>query len=358
MTKLFDDLMVIDRDDHDSYNLAVGEPYFLRDALHDVISAVDAEYDLCYPKLYGEEQLLAEIRKYHHWDGPVVVGNGARQVMTAVAYALKDSFPWDTQGTLYTKAPFWPGYRAIAQTLNMKLEGRITDGNFSGEKFFDKLDRPVIVINTSPNNPDGATDFTECDIWDAAYAHPVYGFGGFDVHRAVPPTWHHAAAYSASKLLGVSGLRVGWALVKHEAVAKKAAMYIEQTTSGVCTLAQIHVANILRFTRKEVARTQACYQNAYDVLRHNNITFDSTIRTYIDTRAANGLGMFQWFLPKSPEGFAAALKLAKVKLVEGAACGSGYKDWYRMSMGHRTLYTEQALERLSALLKVHHESTP
>jgi bifunctional pyridoxal-dependent enzyme with beta-cystathionase and maltose regulon repressor activities len=62
--------------------------------------------------------------------------------------------------------------------------------------------------------------------------------------------------------------------------------------------------------------------------------------------------MFAWFqiAPEHQDKFTTAITELKIKLVTGDACGVKEKGWYRMSMGHRINFTQEALEKLSSMM--------
>lgn len=335
------------------FNLAVGEPFFLRDALFGggdsfhlaPASAVDA-----YPQLGGEKYLMAEL-KHRHPKQHVVIACGATQAIQAATAALRSSFverygdplPGEVLA-LRHEAPYWPRYPTMAERSNMKFgTGIVSHKN--------PVSPWVVNVCTSPNNPDGdisADTKQTYDIWDAAYAHPVYGFTpDSDEPR------HRVSVWSAAKLLGVSGLRVGWLVTGDAAIAREAADFVEQTTSGVSTVSQWSVANTLRSMREHPRDTRQRYARARQTLMKNGEVFLSNLMGHC--AAIHGVpnsmrGMFAWFKVREPVRFERALQKAKVALVTGEACGMTEAGWYRMSCGHRNDFTERALTALQQAL--------
>lgn len=305
------------------HNLAIGEPEFLR---YHFEPYYPRHYpsDLEYPDTKPSAELECELRKLHP-EGHIVVTVGAKQALHAAIWSINNK-----NGGMVTDievpAPFWPTYPSLAEHAHLGFN-RYVDG-------FE------IKILTSPNNPDGK-EFAqrECYIWDAAYAHSVYGWSG-----AAPK--HKISVWSAGKMLGSTGVRVGWLVTQDEQIAKLASRYVEQTTSGVALSSQHHVAATLRNT--ENIRPEL-YEKARKDLILNYERFDLYIGKYIDNLATDRKGMFAWFKAKDPEKFAKALETSGVAMVTGKACGLDEAGVYRASMG-RVLH-QDAVVVLSDTLK-------
>jgi aspartate/methionine/tyrosine aminotransferase len=329
------DLLMLRGDVAGGYNLAVGEPVFLQQAMGDLSKYHLTPPDMRYPPFAGTPSLLAVLHRFH--DGRYthfIVTVGAKQALVAAMYALSQEMQTNR---VYTRAPYWPSYPTLVKSLG--LEHRTTKS------------RPVakdIVVNTAPNNPDGSCYTGSCDIWDAAYAHPVYGF--MEEHEILLPT-PRIAVYSAAKLLGLSGLRIGWLATNDANLARLAGEYVEKATSGVSTLDQYALEGILA-----AANTGALwpkYQKARATLIKNAGTYWEALGPHLASdRGAwsNTMGMFAWFTPKEPLLFGEALALSKVKLIPGPACG-GLPDYYRMSLGHDPVHTQEALSALKYQLE-------
>ncbi len=321
-------------------NLAVGEPYFLRRHLDIVMPpAPKVPTWPSYPAWGGHPELV-KILKQHYKTEHVVVCNGARQALMAAMYALKTKY----YSTTVTHAiPHWPSYKSLSELSWLGFQHNINP-----------LNPRTIRIITSPNNPDGRISHSleECDILDAVYEHPVYGWDGRSPQRLI-------TIHSASKMFGLSGERVGWARTHDETLANLMADYIEKTCSGVNERAQLRVALMMeKIGHKDTAEA---YKNARKDLGANGDMFWDLISPYcvndsedhpmIKGVPLNGSGMFAFFKVNRPDQFKEALNHAKVNLVSGEACGMEESGWFRMSMGHYRDVTEQALIRLEQELE-------
>jgi aspartate/methionine/tyrosine aminotransferase len=253
----------------------------------------------------------------------VVVTNGAKQALSAALYALHDA----TKHAVYHSAPYWPSFPTLA---NLEHLGFVCDWpRFAGL---------YISILTRPNNPNGydTNGYASCDIWDAAYASDLYGFKKED-----EPVYK-IKIESASKMFGLSGSRIGWALCYDAYTATKMAEYVELHTSGVCVPAQRKVAACLA----NLDKLQTGFDKARRELLINADIFWQNLGGFVDQVEGvpdNGTGMFAWFkiYPDVSIQFVQALETAKVRLIEGAACG--IPGYWRMSMAQDPDLTYQAL---------------
>lgn len=302
--------------DGEGWNLAIGEPHLLREVMTPYYPRTYPA-DLAYPDLVPEPGLMAELRKRHP-EGHIVVTNGAKQALHAAVSALRHLQP--TCKWLVHEWPFWPSYPTIAQQNNLTFSTATGEGMAYG------LDlTQAIGVITAPNNPDGAHAHWAdgCDIWDAAYAdQDLYGWNG------IAPK-HKISVWSAGKLLGSPGVRVGWLVTQDEDLAKFATRYVEQTTSGVATTSQYHVAATMRNVEGVKHRVKRDFRVQ---LFANRALFLGYLEDHIVDRSADfDNGMFAWFEPKDPAAFKAAIDKLKILMVDGAACG--VPGHYRASLG-------------------------
>lgn len=107
---------------------------------------------------------------------------------------------------------------------------------------------PCIELVCSPNNPDGLSKQAVLSsengrtIHDLAYYWPQY-----TPISAVAN--HDIMLFTVSKTTGHAGIRIGWALVKDEEVARKMTKFIEVNTIGVSKDSQLRAARVLSVVR-------------------------------------------------------------------------------------------------------------
>jgi aspartate/methionine/tyrosine aminotransferase len=319
------------------YNLAVGEPFFLQ-KIYGALYPKIADGAMQYPPMNGDADLINLIKPMVSHQN-VVVTNGAKQAILAAMYALQKVDPNLTQ--IFHQVPYWPTYPTLAELSNLSfatLNNSVT-----------MLNRGVFArILTSPNNPDGNIEppsSVRWDIWDAAYASPIYGWD-----RIVPH--HKMSVWSAAKLFGVSSYRIGWLATADKELARHAAEYVEKTTSGVSVPSQrflYHflgnlnvrgrdgVADLETQARMELVQTSGQFLRLEPLFRE--------IRGF----PRNGQGMFAWVQPFDPVSFREVLVKAKVKAVSGHFCGAD-SSWFRFSLGLTADSMEKAVNQIIANL--------
>lgn len=313
--------------DEKSLNLAVGEPFFLQDALREW-QTVQFDQPLTYPLTNGQPRLLEQIQRLHP-GMHVIVTHGAKYAIQAALYALKQKFGYSSA---FHKAPYWPSYPTMARLSGLTFNAEVDVGHSA-------------IISTSPNNPDGSESDEECDLWDAAYHGEI-------LYKCSKIPKCKIAVYSCSKLFGFSGLRIGWAVTTDDDLAREMSTFMEITTSGVSVVSQSHVAHFLDTMTQPAGLNfiVKSLQLARNTLENNGRLFRayvSPLCSDVEGLPMSGKGMFAWFKAGEPDVFKKALETATVKLVTGEACGVSEPGWYRMSMGHRNDFTEEALFRLN-----------
>ena len=341
------DSLMVRGSESGGFNIAAGEPAFITDTLSFLNTVEIPTEPLRYPKLGGESELLEELHRLHPEFKHVVVANGCKQALLSSLHVLSQTRTFETvvrernkepvtktelvQGRhlVYHKAPYWPSFKTISQISHMG--------------FTSSYDINAIRIATSPNNPDGSEvdDNEPVDILDASYFNPIYAVYG---HTKRPNALINC--FSGSKMFGLSGIRIGWMCTNDSFIAKKVAEYVESTTTGVSLLSQLHMASVLRHSRRfqdavpEFIKAQKILHSNFDSL--GLLLGEFCITMNVQPRK----GMFGWIQVKDHAKFDLALKASKVSVVPGRACGMKEDGWYRLSLGWGNDYTERALHAL------------
>lgn len=335
--------LVTSRDDPPGWtDLAVGEPVLLREMtkVRNHLGLDVGGWDLDYPALGGERYLVDTLLEAGF--GPrIVVACGARQALAAAIYAFRVVRGVDL---VHHDAPYWPGWPEVVRHGGSMF---VTDPD-APELSWRSANAAHVEAFTTPNNPDGRCDRKNGPhaLWDAAYACPAYDwyFGKGSPSNATTSVW------SASKLFGVSGLRVGWISTPDGDLADAAADYVESTTSGASTVSQAKVG----FLVKGMGDGEGDGVNwAASRMLINGQSFKSLLGRYCDEICgvpAGQAGMFAWFRvkPELVTRFGASLERAKVRAVPGEACGMpAGSGWWRLSMGNLRDVTDKALEAVA-----------
>ncbi|GAB4860666.1 Tryptophan aminotransferase- protein 2, variant 2 [Ancistrocladus abbreviatus] len=168
----------------------------------------------------------------------IVVGTGSTQLFQAALYAL--SAAAGTQPVSVVSAiPYYSFYRQVIEYLKSGLYKWAGDADNYNEE------GPYIELVTSPNNPDGFMRQAKVNrsggilIHDFAYYWPQYT-------PITSPADHDVMLFTVSKSSGHAGMRIGWALIKDQEVAKRMTKFIELSSIGVSKDSQLRAAKILQ----------------------------------------------------------------------------------------------------------------
>lgn len=313
-------------------NLAVGEPYFFQQIVLPTIGVRSISKPLTYPVIGGEPELLEELHRLVPQYQYITVVNGAKQGIAAAFHAFAET---EGKVNVHHQPPYWPSYPTLAREVGLTFNGPVRS-----------RDESILVV-TSPNNPDGRQEYlfkSLPEVWDAAYAQPLYGY-----HGVAPP--HRVGVFSAAKMFGLSGLRIGWVGTNERALHDAMAYFTEISTSGVSIPSQMHLAGVIRALREpeQMGRVGNATFEARAALMTNGNTFTEVLGDLVQNVKGvptDGSGMFAWFQARWQDRFTHALKAAKVKVVTGEACGEKTPGYFRMSMGQMPEITRDALLRV------------
>ncbi len=337
------DLELMNRDQVTGYNLAVGEPVFLQDMLRAsdwymrVLCPRQIRDSLQYPVPEGD-RLLREQLEWMYPGKYVVVTNGAKGGLFALLSVLRQTYP-TYMDIRHATDVHWPTHKTLAKLTGWGFE---TPSSLVPQ---DSSTFRKLHMLTAPNNPDGtvATLVDAVDIWDAAYASPIYGFEG-------PVPYSVASVWSAAKLFGLSGYRVGWVVTGEKWLYEKLRVFVEATTSGVSRIAQKSVCNLLlnwrvmqmeKYHKFNADARIELLETSAELYRIKN-AFDK-----VEGLPETGLGMYAWVKLRDRERFDHALALADARVLGGEYCNAS-KDWVRISCGlglHKSIEAFKAIDK-------------
>lgn len=313
--------------DDSKYDLAIGEPVVLQQAMrrHHMYKGLGGKFSPAYPCMEGDQELLDELRDLYP-QGEIVIANGAKQALLASMYALKKYL---NLKMVYCEPPYWPSYPTLAA--------------HSGLEFTTIRNASAIGCNTTPNNPDGRhSDYGM--VWDAVYAHPMYGYFPHETPG------HIVSIHSAAKLLGMSSARVGWAVCAIPEIAQLMRQYVESTTSGVSTITQKMTARVLKNMRENPDLVDEVHAEVKRDIKQNRQVIVNALYPWFSDINYPAAGMFTWIRFSEADWFKGHLSKASVRAVSGEACGAKGPGWYRISNAQDCQITEEAMLALSAQL--------
>lgn len=334
---------LINRGHVDGYtNLAIGEATVVRDAFTcarnkslDWISE-----DLGYPMCNGMPELRKAVMAWaissgicnEDHPGHVVITNGATQALLA---SISDRYD-----NISLQAPYWPRMPVLIKSLNQPFDGP---------------NPRQVLITTWPNNPSGndLSIYTSPGdginvIWDAVYASDIYGF---EPNKIPGLKNANVIIGSMSKVFGLSGLRIGWAIFKNEVDAELATKYVETTTSGVSAASQLMALEFLTHASKFEGIHKKVKQGIRDTIQRNATDLKSVLEPNGECHGAmsDAGGMFGWFLAHDSVKIRDAFNAAKIFVVRGDTCGVT-NQWFRLNCAASRAEVQEAVEKLRKVL--------
>lgn len=264
----------------------------------------------------------------------VVITSGAKQGLLAVFYALRKL----GQTHIAMRSPYWSQMPEAIRLggLGLHLGNEPTWG--------------TSYLIVSPNNPDGHVTTRDeawelkkkCDklgtflVHDAAYHTPVY----IGDDRPLAGT----TIYSASKMYGLSGLRVGWIVTDDPRIRQLASDYVEASTVGVSLLSQQVMLNIVEHERAHPSDADVFHQMARELLNDNKRLVRTLSPEVLDTSDMAEHGIFGWFKP----GPKLDPEKAMVRIPPGSIFGDSSR--VRINLAIDSGLLQLAVDRLNKLV--------
>lgn len=262
----------------------------------------------------------------------VVVTNGATQALCAAIYAYSKRH-WRN---IHFSAPYWFRLPEIANVMNM----RPVEEMYS------------VQVVTRPNNPDSNNDPIERmrpdTITDCCYNWPQYTENVSKMDQVV-------SIFGIAKMLGHAGLRVGWAIVADEDLARDMKHYVERTTSGVSTAAQNAAATLIQDELAWIKSTEmggapgGTIRWATNIMRWRWEALQKALPKHIILENKEKSGMFAWCRMEVEDcGWSAKHFMEEkynIKVLSGIASGSTF-EYFRLNMACSSEEFAELLKRL------------
>ena len=318
----------------DWIDLSFGEPKVVMSALYRQLNRfgdpfkMPAIYDLPtweYQQANGKPDLVKILEK--KYAARVVICNGAKQALAASSFAFR------SKGfkTVFYDEPFYPANPGITQSAGL-IKTSISEAD--------------CLLITSPNNPDGK-NYDETSLRQLAASKPMIHDAAYHTEIYLPDGQQPIAVgdiqvFSMSKMYGLSGLRIGYAVCHNEAYYKDMVNYMEMTTAGVSTASQDIARNIELMFRDNPSYYKEFVKEAREsiVLSRKELEkLDPDVLTEVQPQCN---GMFGWF--KIGPAFDA--NAAKVYLLPGELFGQ--PGMVRMNLAYPPEVVGKAVSRLNA----------
>jgi aspartate/methionine/tyrosine aminotransferase len=316
-------------------DVSVGEPHVVREALlqtfdldltHHPIPTVERMHE--YPLPTGYKPLVEMLEACH--GSPVIITNGAKQALGATFYAL------NRMGLkkVSMRNPYWA---LIPPLLHMHGLEHVARGGDS-------------ILCLAPNNPDGfmkglEADADFCHLADMPFIHDA----AYYTHVYLPPSqqlkqYGDVQIYSISKMLGLSGLRLGYAVCPNPEFYRYIQEYMEAMTVGVSALPQIFLEQLFKAMEIHPDLTKQ-----FETKARNSLISAKKIMQEIDPEVLeipDNLpevpGMFLWAKVGPKCDFAKA----RVNAIDGALFG--VPGYVRMNLAFDTKTMSDIVGRLNS----------
>jgi aspartate/methionine/tyrosine aminotransferase len=328
------------------FDCSVGEAYLVRDNLFNIFNVPNSIPNISkmfeYPNPNGYQPLVKLLEEKHQ--APVIITNGAKQAIGACCYTFQQL----GKKTIGIRSPYW----ALIPPL-ISMHGM----NWAAAEYHqtDLFDSYLCV---APGNPDGWMKSSYLlyhgldPLRDEGI--PVVHDGAYYSHAYLPRspnepklwTMGDAQIFSISKMLGLSGLRIGYVVCPNPEFYKHILYYMENMTVGVSTISQIFLYEIMCSMRNDPAATQQFEDKSFLDLQNNKILckqIDPEILE-IPNNIEDIPGMFLW----AKQGSKADFQKAKINVIDGAHFGA--PGYIRMNLAFPESEMTEIVTRLNSVL--------
>lgn len=318
-----------------TYNLGWGCPHIVRQALIDILGRNfpmnTPFYEMSYPEHHGDPVLVEQLkdlalRQSGKRPKHLFVTNGATAAINASLYTLKTDYTdWVVTGKRYF--PLYP--KIINLTEMSRVDKSWKEDHMRPEMGL--LEHNFINLVDSPSAPEGlVSPFEGADIWDAAYVSRTYGGNSGNA----PLSWKIMCG-SASKTLGLSGLRIGWAATDSDVIAEKLSDWVSANYAGLSVLSMKTASHVLHTL--DLDKFEA---KSYDYINDNRDEVQK-ILTKFGQGSVPCRGMFAILqLGKTEKK---AFEKANIIWQPGPSWGET-EDWARLSLGQTRELTREAVK--------------
>lgn len=329
----------------DWIDVSVGEPHLVKDNLIKILQLEEElklghlkQEDLTYPAPNGYPPLVKHLEDKH--GAPVIVTNGAKQALGACFYALRMM----GHDSVRMKNPHWCLIPPLAKMHGLESE--------YGDPLPNEENAYLLL---APNNPDGSCDSPEkLKALDADYkkwAYPLIHDAAYYTHIYLPethtlPKIGDVQIYSISKMLGLSGLRLGYVVCHNLEYYKLILQYMEAMTVGVSISSQTFLFDLMDRRMRSYPTLVQKFENTCALELENNkklcLKIDPEILE-VPTNLPETPGMFGWF----KVGPKADFNKSKINFIDGSLFGM--PGMVRMNLAFHSDKMEEIINRLNSV---------
>lgn len=317
----------------DWIDLSFGEPAVVMAALYRQLNRFGDPFKMptlndlkgwTYQPAAGKQDLVEILEE--KYDAKVVVCNGAKQALAAAMFSFKKA----GARSLWYPTPYYPANPSIAKSIGLDWAPIDTADSF---------------LVTSPNNPDGR-NLSNVDILSHRYRGPTIHDAAYYTEIYLPEDQitiplGHIQTFSMSKMYGLSGLRIGYAVVHEEKYYRDVVDYIEMTTAGVSTASQDIARNIELMLKEHPEYYTAFVAEARASIMEARKELEALDPDVLQLVPSGANSMFGWF----KAGPALDNVAAKVHILPGELFGA--PGMMRMNIAHPPELIREAVKRLN-----------
>jgi aminotransferase len=256
--------------------------------------------------------------------------------------------------------PGYPDYHSAVALAGARTVALALDASAGHQPDFDAVpvaerDRTALLVLNYPSNPCAVVAAPGTLEAAVAFAHDhgclllndlAYGFLAFDGRRAPSVLEMDGARdvavelWSPSKIYGMAGWRVGFAVGAAEVVGRIRAL-VDHATAGVFTAVQRGLAAALRGDQADVAERRAIYARRRDALV-------GTLRAAGAEIAAPEGTFYAWWRPPAGLTPQRLIREHRVAVAPGEGFGSRGAGWVRLSFALPDADVAEGARRIAA----------
>lgn len=336
----------------DWIDVSVGEPHLVRDNLIKIFQ-VEEELkighlkveELVYPAPTGYQPLVKHLEDKH--GAPVIITNGAKQALGACFYALKKL----SKDVVSMRVPYWALIPPLMDMHGLTCVATSTDlPHYSVSEFWKRES----FLYLGPNNPDGfihsPAELLEMSKGMKEAGMPFIHDAAYYTHIYLPethtlPKIGDVQIYSISKMLGLSGLRLGYVVCHNPEFYKLIQEYMEAMTVGVSIASQTWLYDLLDRRMRSfptlVEKFEAVSSMELEANKKLCLQIDPEVLEVPATLPSNP-GMFGWF----KVGPKANFQKSKINMIDGSLFG--IPGMIRMNLAFDQKRMQEIVDRLNS----------
>lgn len=296
--------------------------------------------DLEYQNAQGYKPLVDLLEE--KYQAPVVITNGAKQALSASIYAVERSAFVEN---IFLQPIHWALLPQLIEEQGLDWETYSSFDNLYNSPY-------AALLYVAPGNPCGRcpthTELLEMGKQLKNKNIPFILDSAYYTHSYLPEEYELGAAgdlqiFSFSKMLGLSGVRVGAVVCHNKAYYKDIVEYVEMMTVGVSIFSQKFVHSVFQEFNKEPKTVKEFERANFAELTEAKNILKGVSKKVLDVpeNIDQVPGMFSFVKIIDPKAF----EKAKIHIVSGEPFGDASKVRLNMAIGEDKM--KEVVERLN-----------